>query len=179
MAEWVHPDKLERISASGAGGATSTPGDRADIDRTLRRALVKGQLTRIPRHPGRRDLILATLCLRLRRRHPYTEIELNNYLRTRLERWPATLDHVTCRRYLVDLGFLKRDRAGRRYLLNYPRLEAVLTPEAATVAEAFLQCGEHRHAGARTQPPASADSLAGRQDAEPHPNREPANDDNR
>ena len=31
---------------------------------------------------------------------------------------------------LVDLGFVKRDRAGTRYFLNYPKLEATLSQEA-------------------------------------------------
>lgn len=74
--------------------------------------------------------MLAVLCVQLQRRRAYSEPELNAYLKDRLADMPATVDHVTCRRYLIDLGFVKRDRAGTRYLFNYPRLEAALSTQA-------------------------------------------------
>jgi hypothetical protein len=74
----------------------------------------------------------------MRRRYPYNELELNEILKTQLQSMRALVDHAACRRYLVDLGFLKRDRAGTRYLLNYPRIESVLSSDAITCAQAFL-----------------------------------------
>jgi hypothetical protein len=83
--------------------------------------------------------VLGLICLNVRRRHPYTELEINEYLEEALSAMSAMVDHVTCRRYLVDLGFLKRDRAGSRYFLSPPRLECVLSGDVANSAIALLQ----------------------------------------
>jgi hypothetical protein len=88
-----------------------------------------GKLRRLPRHPERRDLLLALISLRLQRRYPYAENELNDVLREVLGQMGSWVDHVTCRRYLVDLGFVKRDRAGRRYFVNFAKLASVLSDE--------------------------------------------------
>lgn len=92
--------------------------------------LVQAQFNRIPRHPVHRDILLATLALAMRRRYPYSELELNDYLQEELSALQSQVDHVTCRRYLVDLGFIKRDRAGKRYFLYYPKIETALADEA-------------------------------------------------
>jgi len=107
---------------------------------------VKGRLARIPRHPRHRDLVLAILARNLRRRHPYTETEINDYLATALAALNAAVDHVTCRRYLVDLGFVRRDRAGARYLLNFPKIEATLSAEAAEAIDVLLAAHRNRTA---------------------------------
>lgn len=104
----------------------------------LAKVLVEGSLARIPKNPRHRDVVLAILCLGLRRRHPYTESELNEQLKQALGAMRARVDHVTGRRYLVDCGFLKRDRAGSRYFVNYPRLESALTAEARSRASALV-----------------------------------------
>ena len=96
----------------------------------LRKSLPLGRLHRIPRNPEHRDIVMAALCLEMRRRYPYSEVEMNRYLLAVLDGLRAKVDHVTCRRYLVDLGFVRRDRAGARYLLNYPKLESVLSGDA-------------------------------------------------
>ena len=88
-----------------------------------------GKLRRLPRHPARRDTLLALFCLRLQRRYPYSENELNDVLREVLGQMGSWVDHVTCRRFLVDLGFVKRDRAGRRYFVNFPKVASVLSDE--------------------------------------------------
>lgn len=100
-----------------------------DVVRVLSRTLADGGLRRLPRDSRRRDIVLAFLCLDMRRRYPYAEAELNDLLQNALERIGASVDHVTCRRYLIDLGFMKRDRAGARYLLNYPKVESMLADE--------------------------------------------------
>jgi hypothetical protein len=112
--------------------------DAAAASGILRKACITGGLRRIPRHPEHRDLVLAVLCASMVRRCPYREIEINEYLKARLAAIRATVDHVTCRRYLVDLGFVKRDRAGLRYFLNYPKLAETLTPEALASADQLL-----------------------------------------
>jgi hypothetical protein len=96
------------------------------VSKVLDRLLIQGWLSRIPRNPAHRDIVLAVLCRKMRRRYPYTEREFNDYLRDALAEVRARVDHVTCRRYMVDFGFVKRDRAGNRYILNFPRLEATL-----------------------------------------------------
>lgn len=105
-----------------------------DVAETLNKVLAGGRLGRMPTHPQRRDIILAILSLDLHRRYPYTEVELNHTLKSALARMNAAVDHVTCRRYMVDVGFLKRDRAGIRYFLNYPRLATTLSEEAMAAA---------------------------------------------
>ncbi len=104
----------------------------------LRKVLPEGRLQRIPRNPLHRDIVLGLLCLDLRRRLPYGEIELNDILKAGLAKLSARVDHVTARRYLVDCGFVKRDRAGARYFLNYPKLESTLSSEARSTAAEIL-----------------------------------------
>ena len=118
----------------------------------LRKALPEGRLHRIPRHPDHRDVVLAMLALGMRRRHPYSEIEINEFLIGALAEFRAVVDHVTCRRYMVDLGFVKRDRAGTRYFLNFPKVESTLSDvvmesTADLIASAFDEC--RRSSGGR------------------------------
>ena len=49
------------------------------------------------------------------------------------------VDHVTARRYLVDLGFLKRDAAGTRYYLNYLKQQEVLPAALGEVAQSIVR----------------------------------------
>jgi hypothetical protein len=109
------------------------------VAETLRKAMPEAKLSRIPRHPERRDIVLAILCLEMRRRYPYAETEINEYLARALAALRASVDHVTCRRYMVDLGFMKRDRAGTRYFLNYPKVEATLSAEAIDAANNLVE----------------------------------------
>ena len=109
------------------------------VSRVLGKVLVEGRLNRIPRHPEHRDIVLAILCLGMRRRYPYAETEFNKYLEGALIELRARVDHVTCRRYLVDFGFVKRDRAGTRYYLNGPKLESSLSNEAIASARDLIR----------------------------------------
>ena len=135
MTEWKHPDDLDRVAAAVPAPDRDAPASSDEVTSTLGKVLISGSLTRVPRHPGHRAIVLALLCTELQRRYAYTEGELNDVLRDALARMHAKVDHVTCRRYLVDTGFVKRDRAGNRYLLNFPRLEDTLAPAAR--AEAY------------------------------------------
>ena len=109
------------------------------VSTILRKALPEARLHRIPRHPEHRDVVLAILCLGMRRRYPYSETEFNKLLITELAALSADVDHVTCRRYMVDLGFVKRDRAGIRYFLNYPKVESTLSDEAMASASELVE----------------------------------------
>jgi hypothetical protein len=106
---------------------------------TLRKSLHEAKLPRIPRHPERRDIVLAILCLGMQRRRAYAETEFNEYLEGALAELRANVDHVTCRRYMVDLGFVKRDRAGARYILNYPKVESTLSDDAMAAAGKLVE----------------------------------------
>ncbi|MGI9325063.1 MAG: DUF2087 domain-containing protein [Pseudomonadales bacterium] len=108
------------------------------VSDVLTRLLREGGLRRIPRNPHNRGIILGILSLGMRRRYAYSEVELNDYLKLELNKLRASVDHVTCRRYLVDFDFVKRDRAGQRYFLNFARVESVLTDEARVVAESLV-----------------------------------------
>ena len=123
----------------GAGSAAGVD----ELTATLQRAFSTGGLRRVPKKPQDRDRVLALVAGRLRRRFPYDEPTLNGELRAWLQSLHAELDHVTLRRYLVDLGFLKRDRAGSRYFLNILQVREVLTEDAMAV-DAAAVCEAHR-----------------------------------
>ena len=120
----------------------------------LVRSLHEGRLHRIPRNPARRSIVLGVIASHFERRYPYSEPELNALLKETLTRCAADVDHVTCRRYLVDLGFVKRDRAGNRYFLNFPTLENTLDEaarqEATALVEQALAQGRERSRQRRT-----------------------------
>ena len=105
---------------------SSWPTDQVGILDALKKVLASGAMLRIPKHPTHRQIVMALISLHLERRYPYSEPELKDVLTRALQVFDAKVDHVTCRRYLVDLGFMKRDRAGTRYYLNFPKLEATL-----------------------------------------------------
>lgn len=117
----------------------SAPASIRAVEAVLAKVLPEGRLRRIPRNPAHRHIVLAILCQGMRRRYPYSEPELNEFLQEALSRLAADVDHVTCRRYLVDLGFVKRDRAGMRYFLNYPKLEAALSSGAMESAHRLVE----------------------------------------
>lgn len=138
MADPTHPGRIDAVAAAGAGNTRAECASPAEVAVALKKVLVTGALRRIPKHPVHRDIVLALLCLHMQRRYPYDELELNGYLASRLQTMNALVDHVTCRRYLVDLGFVRRDRAGTRYFVNPVRVESTLSPRAAGAATALL-----------------------------------------
>lgn len=112
--------------------------DPTDLEHILKRVFPEGCLNRIPKNPEHRNIILAILSIPLMRRYPYSEPELNELLNKSLRGMNARVDHVTARRYLVDLGFLKRDAAGSRYYLNYLKQQEVLPETFFKTAQALL-----------------------------------------
>jgi hypothetical protein len=93
------------------------------IHRTLRRLLANGPLTAMPRRPADAELLLRLASGRFDASRLYREDEVNQIL----EAWLATIsaqygiDHVSLRRYLVDMQFLLRDASGSTYKLNHAR----------------------------------------------------------
>lgn len=142
MSRWVHPDRLDRLAA---GTPASNPGLPASAEAALGvldHVIRRPGLRRLPRKSRPRDILLAALCLNLQRRHPYAEPDVNAHLQTVLRQLGAEIDHVTCRRYLVELGFLRRDRAGARYFVDPNRMTGTLSGEAMDAIHAFLE--QHR-----------------------------------
>lgn len=115
-----------------------TEATREAVVQALYRALPDGRLQRIPRHPRHRDILLAIVALPMLRRYPYPEREINEFLQARLAQLRAKVDHVTLRRSLVDLGFVRRNRTGTRYFADFPRIEATLAPEVMASADALI-----------------------------------------
>ena len=129
-----------------AGEQASAPAELAEVEALLVRMLPGGELLRVPKHPRQRDVLLALLADGLERRRAYAEIELNEFLRERLQTLRARVDYATARRFLIDYDFLKRDRAGSRYFVNYPRVAQAVTPEALADRERVIDTALAWHA---------------------------------
>lgn len=128
---------------------SETPFDSTSATDLLTKILVDGRLLRIPRHPTRRDLLLAIAACFIPRRHPHSEGELNDRLLRILARMDAQVDHVTLRRYLVDCGFVRRNRTGSRYLVNFPELERVIHHPNEDHAEHIISQALQQHQNKR------------------------------
>ena len=101
--------------------------EQADaVETALRRILRSGSLEAFPTHPKDLDAVLAVAAVTLMRRRPYSEQEINAALTDWLESVHGWMDHVTLRRRMVDLDFLKRTVNGSRYFMNYGRVVEVL-----------------------------------------------------
>lgn len=96
------------------------------VETALRRILRSGSLEAFPTHPKDLDAVLAVAAVTLMRRRPYSEQEINAALVDWLESVHGWMDHVTLRRRMVDLDFLKRTVNGSRYFMNYGRVVEVL-----------------------------------------------------
>ncbi len=123
---------------------------RADAAETvLRRVLRSGSLEQFPTHSRHLDVVLAVAATTLVRRRPYGESQINEALIDWLESVRGHIDHVTLRRRMVDLGFLKRTVNGSRYFMNYGRVAETLgdpAPEldAGAIAKEVLRDREAR-----------------------------------
>ena len=106
------------------------PGEAEAI---LRRVLRSGSLEFFPTHSRDLDVVLAVVATTLTRRLPYGEREINTALVDWLESVNGWMDHVTLRRRMVDVGFLKRTVNGSRYFMNYGRVVEVLGDPAIEI----------------------------------------------
>ena len=104
-----------------------------DTETLLRNLLQTGALQSLPANPHVRDTVLAVAAGGLVRQRPYAEREVNDVLSAWLASVRAVIDHVTLRRRMVDLGFLKRTRDGSRYYLNLGRVVATLGSAEANI----------------------------------------------
>lgn len=81
-------------------------------DKIITNYIRDGKLTEFPKKQKRKLVILKYLSERLEPNREYTEREVNAILNDFYE------DYVTLRRYLIEYGFLNRDRDGSRYWVN-------------------------------------------------------------
>lgn len=137
MAKPTHPDQLDALSSSQDStsrlATEQHPATPDEVRRVVKQAAVAGAI-RLPKKARPRNVLLAVICSIMDRYHAYPEAELNELLKALLGS-SASLDHTTCRRYLVDVGLVKRDRAGRRYIADYSRVESLLNPAALALAK--------------------------------------------
>ena len=130
---WAASGRL-RITANGRtlhDGACKL--SSRDAEAVLRNLLRTGALQALPTHPHVLDTLLALATGGLARQRPYAEWEVNESLSAWLESVRAKVDHVTLRRRMVDLGFLKRTNDGSRYYLNFGRVNGVLGDGAVEI----------------------------------------------
>ncbi len=104
-----------------------------NAEAVLRNLLRTGALQGLPTHPQALDTLLAVAAGGLARQRPYAEWEVNEILSAWLESAYTKVDHVTLRRRMVDLGFLKRTKDGSRYYLNFGRVRGVLGDGAVEI----------------------------------------------
>lgn len=90
--------------------------DELDLDdfarKILRNCTENQRLVRIPRKQSKLIVILEWLVTFFERDRIYTEQEINEMLKER------HADYVSLRRDLVDMGYLRRDRSGSKYLFE-------------------------------------------------------------
>ncbi|MFT4797130.1 MAG: hypothetical protein ACJAYE_001147 [Candidatus Azotimanducaceae bacterium] len=108
---------------------------KAELETIFRNIFNGGVMDRLPKSRRNADAFLALAAASLDSQKVFTEAELN----TRLAEWmasftnPRHLDHVTVRRYLVDLSMLLRDPEGKSYRTNQTVISRHITPEARAV----------------------------------------------
>lgn len=88
--------------------------------KVLRDYVIGGRLSQLPSKEKKWLVILRWLATRFEQGKRYTEKEVNTVLTE------AHSDYATLRRYLVDYGFMRRERAGSHYWLT-PEDESVET----------------------------------------------------
>lgn len=80
--------------------------------KTLRDCTVNQRLTHVPRKQAKLIVVLEWLVTFFERDRVYTEPEVNEILKQRYD------DYVGLRRDLVDMGYMRRDRRGSKYLVE-------------------------------------------------------------
>ena len=106
-----------------------------EVKGVFRRIFNGGEMRRLPKSRKDTEAVLALAASSLDPRETYSEHELN----IALSEWmagfvdPATMDHVTLRRCMVDIFMLLRDPHGRSYRTNQTVINQVIEPEARAV----------------------------------------------
>ncbi len=111
-----------------------------ELERLLARLLKSGRLKRLPKSHKEQKIFAALAASIFDPQKRYSENELNEQLADWLSGFvrSASLDHVTVRRYMVDLGFLLRDAKGSVYRTNQAVISTVISPDARMVQPAEI-----------------------------------------
>lgn len=108
--------------------------DRDKAENVLRRLFGPGRLRRLPKKADDTQLILALAISDLDPTTLHAEHDINVHLSAWLDGIASrSLDYVTLRRYLVDYGFLIRERSGAWYRLMESRVSETVDVEARTI----------------------------------------------
>ncbi len=104
------PTKTEKVQSDNSWVEAL---DWSESDKkVLRDYVVNGRLPNLPSKPAKWMIILRWLATKFQPGTQYTEKQVNTIL------GEANEDYATLRRYLVDFGFLRRERAGSTYWLT-------------------------------------------------------------
>ena len=123
--------------------------NRQEVENVLRRLFNGGEIRRLPKSRRDTEALLALAASSLDPRQQYTENELNDALIEWLEGFSyQTLDHVTIRRYLVDLNMLLRDEPGTWYRTNQVVINTIIDPDARSIrpVEIYREVAQAREA---------------------------------
>ena len=124
------------------------PLDRDAVLNVLARMFKSGPIDHLPKRRFDLDVLLALGTARFEPDWIYDEQTVNE----RLVQWideftvQAFLDHVTLRRYMVDLRFLLRDAAGSVYRANFAKVDSIIATDARSidVAEVMMSLARER-----------------------------------
>ena len=106
-----------------------------EVKGVFRRIFNGSEMRRLPKSRKDTEAVLGLAASSLDPRETYSEHELN----IALSEWmagfvdPATMDHVTLRRCMVDIFMLLRDPHGKSYRTNQTVINQVIEPEARAV----------------------------------------------
>lgn len=115
------------------------PTTESATHRTLKRLLVNGLLTGLPKRAADQDVIVELAALRFDTVRVYREAQVNEILKEWLATFcaPYGIDHVTLRRQLVDARLLSREKSGASYRVDAVKV-ALLAPDAGVEPAAVL-----------------------------------------
>jgi hypothetical protein len=114
--------------------------NKPQVEQVLRRLLSGGVMTRLPRSRKDTEIILALAASFLDPRLTYSEPEINEQLNEWLAGFtdPTGMDHVTVRRFMVDLNFLSRDQPGSAYMANQATINLIIEPSARSIQPGYI-----------------------------------------
>lgn len=109
--------------------------DKQQTETVLRRLFKGGVIRRMPKNRKDAQTFLALAASNLDPQIKYSESEVNRELADWMAdiTCPIGLDHVTLRRYLVDLCFLLRDASGSSYSANQTVINNAIDPSARSI----------------------------------------------
>ncbi|MDX1664179.1 MAG: DUF2087 domain-containing protein [Candidatus Promineifilaceae bacterium] len=130
----------------------SAPISAGEFRERLQTLLVRGGGS-WPREPRDQHILLKSIVMRFDPARAYTEQEVNEELLAWREEIGQSVhdDHVKLRRYLVDAGYMTRDRAGRSYRVDAVRAAEQFEAEVEAVDPVAVVEDALRQAEARKQ----------------------------